>query len=134
VHSVPDGIFVAGRIKGFTFDLMIFFTTPVKLIIYSDARQNDLRNELGVLFIDHQLGNRWVSSDVCPTWLIETWSCAIISNRIFRQHINGLELRDVLAVVSTFGPQYMRNRQVLFFVDNTVYLTACVDGYDRSRT
>jgi hypothetical protein len=64
----------AGRIKGCTFSLMLFFTTPVKLVIYSDAWQIALRNELSVLLIDHQLGHRWVSSDVCPTWLIEAWS------------------------------------------------------------
>ena len=28
-----------------------------------------------------------------------------------------------------FGPTFMRNRQLLFFVDNTACLSACVDGY-----
>ena len=35
-------------------------------------------------------------------------------------------------MVFAFGPQYMRNRQVLFFVDNTSCLAACVHGYVRS--
>jgi hypothetical protein len=113
-----------------------------KLIIYSDACQSTRRNGLGVLLIDHQLGHRWFSSDVCPTWLIEAWSCItgipwplhsdVISNTMRRQHINALELLAVLAAVFTFGPQYMRNRQVVFFVDNTACLAACVHGYARS--
>ncbi len=136
-----ESIEVAGRIKGCTFSLMLFFTTPVKLITYSDACHSVLRNGLGVLLIDHQLGHRWFSSDVCPTWLIETWSCItgipwplhsdVISNTIRRQHINALELLAVLAAVFTFGPQYMRNRQVLFSVDNTACLAPCVHGYAR---
>ncbi len=38
----------------------------------------------------------------------------------------------LLKTVGRNGPSYMRNRQVLFFVDNTVCLSACVHGYARS--
>ena len=38
----------------------------------------------------------------------------------------------VLVTVFTFGPKYMHNRQVVFFVDNTTCLVACVHGYTRS--
>ena len=36
------------------------------------------------------------------------------------------KLMTVLASVFTFGPQYMSNRQVLFFVDDTAGLATCV--------
>jgi hypothetical protein len=104
-----ESIEVTGRIKGCTFSLMLFFTTPVKLITYSDACHSALRNGLDVLLIDHQLGHRWFSSDVCPTWLIEVWSCItdipwplhsdVISNTIRRQYINAFELLAVLVAV-----------------------------------
>jgi hypothetical protein len=48
-----------------------------------------------------------------------------------RQHINTLELLAVVAAVFTYGPSYMRNRQVLFFVDNTACPSTCVRGYAR---
>jgi len=113
-----------------------------KLIIYSDACQIVLHCELGVLLIDHKFGQRWVASCSCPTWLKEVWdSIAGIpwwlhsdeaSDTRRRQHINALELLAVVAAVFTYGPSYMRDRQVLFFVDNTACLSACVHGYARS--
>jgi hypothetical protein len=81
-----------------------------------------------------------VASCSCPTWLKEVrdsiavipWWLHETSDTRRRQHINTLELLAVVAAVFTYGPSYMRNRQVLFFVDNTAYLSACVHGYARS--
>ena len=113
-----------------------------KLIIYSDACQNSIRSGLGLLLIDHTINHRWFSRGLCPEWLIQTWSSItgipwflhsdVISDTQRRQHINDLELLAVLAVVFTWGPRYMGNRQVVFFVDDTACLAACVHGYARS--
>ena len=113
-----------------------------KLIIYSDACQNDIRSGLGLMLIDHTINHRWFSRGLCPEWLIQTWSSItgipwflhsdVISDTQRRQHINDLELLAVLAVVFTWGPRYMRYRQVVFFVDNTACLVSCVHGYARS--
>ena len=113
-----------------------------KLIIYSDACQNAIRNGLGLMLIDHTINHRWFSRGLCPEWLIQTWSSItgipwflhsdVISDTQRRQHINDLELLAVLVVVFTWGPRYMGNRQVVFFVDNTACLAACVHGYARS--
>lgn len=85
---------------------------------------------------------RWVASGSCPTWLKEVWDSITdipwllhsdeVSDTRSRQHINALKLVVVVTTVFTYGPSYMRNRQVLFFVDNTVCLSVCVQGYARS--
>jgi len=46
-----------------------------------------------------------------------------------KTHINALEL---LAIVVAFGKEFLQNREVVFFCDNTSAMSAAVHGYARS--
>jgi hypothetical protein len=49
-----------------------------------------------------------------------------------QQHINALELLALVAVVWRCGEQIFRDRQVLFFIDNTAALSTAVSGCAKS--
>jgi len=46
-----------------------------------------------------------------------------------KTHINALEL---LAIVAAVGKEFLQNREVVFFCDNTSAMSAAVHGYARS--
>ena len=112
--------------------------TRVKVIVYSDASFSLMRSGLGFVVIDQEAGERFVSAAVCPPWLLAIWSSIdrapwllhddLRSVEQQQQHINALELLALVAVVWTCGEQICRDRQVLFFIDNTTTVSASVSG------
>ena len=59
-------------------------------------------------------------------WLLSRWN----KEEIWRKtHINALEL---LAIVAAVGKEFLQNREVVFFCDNTSAMSAAVHGYARS--
>jgi hypothetical protein len=101
-----------------------------------------MRSGLGFVVIDQEAGERFVSAAVCPPWLLAIWSSIdrapwllhddLRSVEQQQQHINALELLALVAVVWTCGEQIFRDRQVLFFIDNTAALSAAVNGCAKS--
>ena len=116
--------------------------TRAKVIAYSDASFSLMRSGLGFVVIDQEAGERFVSAAVCPPWLLAIWSSIdrapwllhddLRSVEQQQQHINALELLALVAVVWTCGEQIFRDRQVLFFIDNTAALSAAVNGCAKS--
>jgi len=62
-------------------------------------------------------------------WLLSGWDREEIQRKT---HINALELLAIVAVVWTVGKEFLQNREVVFFCDNTSDMSAAVHGYARS--
>ena len=116
--------------------------TRGKVIVYSDASFNMMRSGLGFVVIDQESNERFVCAAVCPPWLLAIWNGVDRAPWLLHddlrvadkqeQHINALELLALVAVVWTCGEQILRDRQVLFFIDNTAALSAAVRGCAKS--
>ena len=116
--------------------------TGGKVIVYSDASFSMTRSGLGFVVIDQESRQRFVRAAVCPPWLLVIWSGADRAPWLLhddlrdaekqQQHINALELLALVAVVWTCGVEIFRDRQVLFFIDNTAALSAAVRGCAKS--
>jgi hypothetical protein len=112
------------------------------VIVYSDASFSLMWSGLGFVAIDQEAGERFVSVAVCPPWLLAIWSSIdrapwllhddLRSVEQQQQHINALELLALVEVVWTCGEQIFRDRQVLFFIDNTAALSVTVNGCAKS--
>ncbi len=110
--------------------------TRVKVIVYSDTSFNLMWSGLGFVVIDQETGERFVSAVVCPPWLLVIWSNIdrtpwllhddLLNDEQQQQHINALERLVLVTVVWTCGKQIFRDRQVLFFIDNTAVLSVAV--------
>ena len=61
-------------------------------------------------------------------WLLEESVC----RRRNQTHINVLEFLAIVAAVWTIGPDMLRDRDVVFFCDNTSAMSTAVHGYARS--
>ena len=93
------------------------------VIIYTDAACDPHRHGLGVAIFDTDSDTKQILSGQVPD-LMKIWN--------FKEtFVNQLELVAVLAAVLTFGPQHLKHRDVIFFVDNTSALSACIHGYAR---
>jgi hypothetical protein len=62
-------------------------------------------------------------------WLLSRWNKEEIQRKT---HINALELLAIVAAVWTVGKEFLQNREVVFFCDNTSAMSAAVHGYARS--
>ena len=112
------------------------------MIVYSDASFSLIRSGLGFVVIDQESGERFVSAAECPPWLLTIWSSIdrdpwllhddLRNDEKQQQHINALELLALVAVVWTCGEQIFKDRQVLFFIDNTAALSTAVSGCVKS--
>lgn len=112
-----------------------------KVLVYTDASFSEARNGLGVIVIDQATGERFVCDSKCPRWLMETWNDTACNPWLLEEsdckkrnqtHINVLELLAIVAAVWTMGPDMLRDRDVVFFCDNTSAMSAAVHGYARS--
>ena len=111
-----------------------------KVVVYTDASFSASRNGLGVVLIDDACQRRFYASGTCPPWLIQSWGERRVANprpcpadkarRV--SHIAALELLALLSAVLTFGAQFLRGREIVFFLDNTSAMSAAVHGYARS--
>ncbi len=109
-----------------------------KVIVYSDDSFSLMRSGLGFVVIDQESVERFVSAAVCPPCLLAIWSSIdrtpwlihddLHSDEKQQQHINALELFALVAVVWTCGEKIFKDRQVLFFIDNTAALSVVVTG------
>ena len=77
---------------------------------------------MGVAIFDPVTHTRQVLSGLVPDNILDAW----VSKQTY---INQLELIAVLAAVLTFGQACLQGRDVIFFIDNTSVLNACVHGY-----
>jgi hypothetical protein len=91
---------------------------------------------------DQESSQRFSCETVCPPWLLAIWSRTDRSPWLLhddlrdaekqQQHINALELLALVVVVWTCGEEIFRDRQVLFFIDNTAALSVAVRGCAKS--
>ena len=88
--------------------------TGGKVIVYSDASFGMTRSGLGFVVIDQESSQRFVCVAVCLKGVKK------------KKHINALELLALVVVVWTCGEEIFRDRQVLFFIDNTDTLSSSV--------
>jgi len=94
-------------------------------VVYTDASYDATRQGLGVIVVDTLTDKRYICGGQVPLDLL-AW---IMSHRSdLKTKINQGELLAVVAVVMTF-PDILLERDVVFWVDNTTALSACVDGY-----
>jgi len=62
-------------------------------------------------------------------WFLSGWN----KEEIWRKtHINALELLAIVAAGWTVGKEFLQNREVVFFCDNTSAMSAAVHGYATS--
>jgi hypothetical protein len=112
-----------------------------KVVVYTDASFSSERNGLGVIVFDEETKQSWRCESPCPKWLMSIWNdpttnpwlLGMLNNKDPHQtHINALELLAILGAVWTFGETLFRDRQVIFFCDNTSAIGAVVNGYARA--
>lgn len=113
-----------------------------KVVIYTDASFSALRNGLGFVLFDEETNQRFVCDAPCPAWLMSIWDDPTCNPWLLsgwtneekkrKTHINALELLAIVAAVWTVGERFLKNRQVVFFCDNTSAMSAAVHGYARS--
>ena len=94
------------------------------VIVYTDAAYDNLRHGLGFAIFDTDSNTRKILSGQVPPTVMKEWAPKAT-------YINQLELIAVLAAVLTFGKDCLTDRDVIFFIDNTSALSACVHGYAR---
>ena len=101
------------------------------MLVYTDTSVaknktdgNVRRKELGIIIVDCQNGRAYRSSLDCPTWILRQ-----LQDR--KPQIGLMELRAVLCATLTF-PEILKDRQCIFFIDNTHALSACIHGYCRN--
>ena len=96
----------------------------------------------GFLLFDQETKSQFVCDAACPDWLVSVWNDATSNPWLFsgwdkeeirrKTHINALELLAIVAAVWTVGKEFLQNREVVFFCDNTSAMSAAVHGYARS--
>ena len=102
-----------------------------KVLVYSDAafakRQDGKirRKGLGIYIVDCETNREYRSSFDCPVWLLNSMDAHA------KTLIGPLELLAVLCTILTF-PELLKDRQCVFFIDNTQALSACIHGYCRN--
>ena len=102
-----------------------------KVLVYSDAsfaKRKDgkiRRKGLGIYVVDCENTREYRSSFACPVWLLNSMDTNA------KTLIGPLELLAVLCAVLTF-PEFLEDRQCVFFIDNTQALSACIHGYCRN--
>ena len=62
------------------------------------------------------------------SWLLIGWNKEEIQRKT---HINTPELLAIVAAVWTVGKEFLQNREVVFFCDNSSAMSAAVHGYAR---
>jgi len=112
-----------------------------KVIIYTDASFSEHRNGMRFLLFDQETKCQFVSDASCPDWLMSVWNDATSSPWLLsgwdreeirrKTHINALELLAIVAVVWTVGKEFLQNREVVFFCDNTSAMSAAVHPVPR---
>jgi len=95
------------------------------VVVYTDASYDATQQGLGVIVVDTLTDTRYIcGGQVSPDLL--TWITSQRSD--LKTKINPCELLAVVAAVMTI-PDILLKRDVVFWVDNTTALSACVDGY-----
>jgi hypothetical protein len=97
-----------------------------RVVVYTDAQYNpgSKRAGLGVVIIDTEDGTRFFAGALTSPEIL-----AWLDPR--DQQINQLELLAALCAMLTF-PELFEGRSVLFWMDNTSALSACIHGYTHS--
>jgi len=113
-----------------------------KVVIYTDTSFGEHRNGMGFLLFDQETNSQFVCDASCPDWLMSVWNDATSNPWLLsgwdreeirrKTHINALELLAIVAAVWTVGKEFLQNREVVFFCDNTSAMSAAVHGYARS--
>ena len=112
-----------------------------KVVVYTDASFSDKRNGIGIILLDEETHQTWVCETACPKSIMEVWNSPetnpwllgiFDSKEPNKTHINALELLAILGAVWTFGEVFFKDRQVVFFCDNTSALSAVINGYAKS--
>ena len=108
--------------------LRIYLGTPKRghIVVYSDAQYSPHgRKGLGVILADTATGERHICGGLVPPDILD-W---VIGHRgDLQTQINQCELLAVVAAVLTFS-ELLKDRDVVFWVDNTTALAAAVHGY-----
>jgi len=90
----------------------------------------------GFLLFDQETKSEFVCDATCPDWLMSVWNDATSNPWLLsrwnkeeirrKMHINALELLAIVTAVWTVGKEFLQNRGVIFFCDNTSAMSAAV--------
>jgi len=101
--------------------------TRKKVLVYPDAsfaNRNDGKirmKGLGIYVVDCENNREYRLSFDCPLWLLNSMDTNA------KTLIGPFELLAVLCAVLTF-PEFLKDRQCVFFIDNTQAFSACIHG------
>ena len=99
------------------------------VVVYTDAQYStNGRKGIGVIVVDTDTGQRFVSGDLVPTHILD-WITEVRGVDL-QQKINQCELLAVTCAILTFS-DVLVEREVTFWIDNSTALKCCVNGYSK---